>query len=47
MSLSQLESILESLLNYNFSFMIINTILLCLTDQLMFWFELVDKLECS
>ena len=26
---------------------IINTILFCLTDQLMFWCELVDKHECS
>jgi len=27
--------------------MIINTILLCLTDQLMSWYELVDKIGCS
>ena len=35
------------LLNYIFSFTIINTILLCFTYQLMFWRELIDKLECS
>ena len=30
-----------------FSIMIINTILLCSTYQLMFLWELIDKLECS
>ena len=34
-------------IKWNFYFMIINTILLCSTYQLMFWWELIDKLECS
>ena len=39
--------ILGYLLNYNFSFTIINAILLCFTYQLMLWGESIDKLECS